>query len=179
MAETVKGRTGVDLLLGGLLVVAGVIILGHTAIATAISLLFIGWLLLVVGVVEIVVSLFQIGKDGFWTALLGGGLLMVLGLVFLRHTAAAAVTVTLVAGALFLSIGIARLAAAVNFPEQRLSLIFGGVISVALGLIVLFNIVASTFTLLGVLLGVQVLTDGITIMMVGREARRAQPAGVS
>lgn len=177
MAETVKGRTGVDLVLGALQVLVGLIILGHTATATTLSLLFVGWLVFATGVFVLALSLFQIGKDGFWSGLLGGGLMTVLGVVFLRHTTAAALTVTLVAGALFAAIGIARLAAAFSFPEQRVSLVFGGVISLALGLIVLFNLAEATYTLLGILLGIQVVTEGIAIMIFGREARRTGRLG--
>ncbi len=177
MAEMVKGRTGLDLVLGGLQVLVGLVILGHTATATTLSLLFVGWLLFATGVFVLALSLFQVGKDGFWSGFLGGGLMTVLGIVFLRHTTAAAVTVTLVAGALFTAIGIARLAAAVSYPEQRLPLLLGGVVSLALGLIVLFNFVEATYTLLGILLGVQVVTEGIAIMVFGREARRTGRLG--
>ena len=173
VAATEQGRTGIDLALGGLQVVVGLVILGHTAAATALSLLFVGWLLFAAGVLVLAGTLFRLGDGGFWTGLVGGGLMTVLGVVFLRQTAAAAVTVTLVAGAMFLSVGIIRLAAAFAIPENRVALLFGGALSLALGLIVLFNIVAASYTLLGVLLGIQVLADGVTTMVVGRDARRA------
>jgi len=177
MAHGTKGWSAVDLLLGGLLVVVGLVILGHTAVATALSLLFVGWLIFASGVVAIAVALFSLGKDGFWTALLGGGLMTVLGVVFLRHTAAAAVTVTLVAGSLFLVVGIARVAAAFEYPEQRVPMILGGGVSLVLGLIVLFNLFTASYTLLGILLGVQVLAEGIAIMIFGRGARRVGAFG--
>jgi uncharacterized membrane protein HdeD (DUF308 family) len=180
MAEAVKmvrGRTGVDLVLGALQVLVGLVILGHTATATTLSLLFVGWLLFATGVFVLALSLFQIGKDGFWSGLLGGGLLTVLGVVFLRHTSAAALTVTLVAGALFAAVGIARLSAAFAYPEQRVPLLLGGVVSLGLGLIVLFNLAELTYTLLGILLGIQVVTEGIAIMVFGREARRTGRLG--
>jgi uncharacterized membrane protein HdeD (DUF308 family) len=172
MAQEPRGRTALDLALGALLVVVGLVILGHTAIATTLSLMFVGWLLFAVGVTAIAVSLFSIGKDGFWTALLGGGLMTVLGLVFLRHTSAAAVTVTLVAGALFLVVGIARLAAAFEYPEQRVPLLLGGGVSLILGLLVLFNLFTASYKLLGIFLGLEVLAEGLAIMIFGRDARR-------
>ena len=172
MARGTRGWTAVDLLLGGLLVVVGLVILGHTAIATTLSLLFVGWLLFASGVTAVAVALFSIGKDGFWTALLGGGLMTVLGVVFLRHTSAAAVTVTLVAGSLFLVVGIARLAVAFEYPEQRVPMLLGGGVSLLLGLMVLFNLFTASYTLLGIILGVQVLAEGIAIMIFGRDARR-------
>ena len=97
--------------------------------------------------------------------------------MFLRHTAAAAVTVTLVAGSLFLVVGIARLAAAFEYPEQRVPMILGGGVSLLLGLVVLFNLFTASYTLLGILLGVQVLAEGIAIMIFGRGARRRGVSG--
>lgn len=179
MTSDTKGRAAVDLLLGGLQVLVGIIILGHTATATVLSLMFLGWLLLGTGIFIVFLAVFQIGKDGFWTALLGGGLMTVLGLVFLRHTTAAALTVTLVAGSLFLVVGIARLAASFQDPEHRWSLVLGGGVSLVLGLIILFNIVTATFTLLGILLGVQVVTEGLMTMLFGREAKRLAAGSTS
>lgn len=176
-AGTAQGRTGADLLLGGLEVLVGLVILGHTAVATKISLMFVGWLLFATGVFVVALSLFRIGRDGFWGGLLGGGLMTVLGVVFLRHTSAAAVTVTLVAGALWATIGVARLAAAYSYPQQRLSLLLGGLVSLALGLIVLFNLVDVSYKLLGLLLGIQVVVEGLAVMVFGREARRAERLG--
>src|SRR6476646_9053865 len=138
--DRTSGRTGHtpwDLVIGGILVVLGFVILGEAVIATTVSLLFVGWMILIGGIVTLVGSLFQIGKGGFWIAALGGGLMTALGLMFLRHTDAAAVTLTLIAGTLFLMSGLARLAAAFGSPEARVALIFSGAVSTILGLLVL------------------------------------------
>jgi uncharacterized membrane protein HdeD (DUF308 family) len=47
-------------------------------------------------------------------------------------------------------------------------MIFSGLVSLALGLIVLFNLVAASFQLLGILIGVQAVVDGITLLILGR-----------
>ncbi len=164
-------KTAWDWILGGLLLLTGLVLLGHAVIATAVSVLFIAWLTFVSGIVTLVLSLFQVGRDGFWTGLLGGGLLTALGLVMIRNPAAAAVTLTLVAGTMFLSVGVARLAVAAQVPELRVPLIIGGGISLVLGLMVLFNLFTFSYTLLGVLLGVQVLAEGISILVLGRAGR--------
>ncbi|HEX6248295.1 MAG TPA: DUF308 domain-containing protein [Nocardioidaceae bacterium] len=170
MTESVleRSRTGWDIALGALLVVGGLIILGHAVIATTVSVLFLGWMLLLFGIVGLLGSLFRIGKGGFWASALTGGLLTVLGLVFLRNVEAAAVTLTLVAGSLFLVGGITRLVASATQPEFRVALIVSGVVSTALGLIVLFNLFSASFVLLGVLLGVETIMDGIALMLMGR-----------
>jgi uncharacterized membrane protein HdeD (DUF308 family) len=172
-------RTGWDVVLGALLVIGGLVILGDAALATTVSLLLIGWVLLIVGVLGLVASLFRIGKSGFWSAALSGGLLTVLGLFFLNNTEAAAVTLTLIAGAIFLTSGIVRLVVSAQDRDYRVPLLLGGIVSTALGLIVLFNLFDASFVLLGVLLGIQVLVDGITMMLVGRwHVSRAEVTGV-
>lgn len=163
-----RRRTGWDLALGALLVLAGFIILGHTVVATVVSVLFIGWLALISGLIALVAALFRIGKGGFWSTALSGGLLTVLGLMFVRNPAVAALTLTLIAGSLFLVSGVTRLVAAFQNDAYRWALLFGGVVSTVLGLLVLFNVLAATFTLLGVLLGVQTLVDGLTLLLIGR-----------
>lgn len=163
-----RSRTGWDIALGAVLVIGGLIVLGHAVIATTVSVLFVGWMLVLFGVVGLLGSLFRIGKGGFWTSALTGALLTVLGLVMLRNVEAAAVTLTLVAGTMFLTGGIVRLVAAGGMPEYRIALILSGIVSTALGLIVLFNLFEASFVLLGVFLGIEMLTDGIAMMLVGR-----------
>jgi len=161
--------TAGGLVLGGAVVLLGLVVLANTVFATTLSLKFLGWLLLVGGLVTLAAALFLIGKHDFWVGALGGGLMTVLGLVLLRHTSAAAVTLTLVAGAMFLASGIARLVAAFQSSEERLALLISGGVSTILGLIVLFNIATASEHLLGFILGVQIVADGIAIMLVGRE----------
>lgn len=161
-------RTGWDLVLGALLVVGGLVILGDAMLATKVSVMLMGLVVLITGVLGLVASLFRVGKGGFWSVALSGGLLTVLGLFFLRNTHAAAVTLTLIAGVVFLAGGVVRLAAAGQDTEHRGLLIFGGAVSAVLGLIVLFNLFTASYVLIGVLLGIQVVADGIALMLVGR-----------
>ena len=163
-----RRQSGWDIALGVLLVIAGIVILGHAVVATVVSLLLLGWVALVFGIVALVAALFRISKGDSWSTALSGGLFVVLGVVFLRNPVAAAVTLTLVAGALFLVGGITRIVASFQHGAYRWPLLLGGVVSAVLGLIVLFNLVEATLTLLGVLLGVQALVDGIVLLFVGR-----------
>jgi uncharacterized membrane protein HdeD (DUF308 family) len=136
-----------------LLVIAAIFILGHTLVATAVSVLFIGWLTLFSGVMALVAALFRIGKGGFWPAALSGGLFTVLGLLFVRNPGVAALALTLAAGALFFASGLTRLVAAFSDTAYRWPLLLGGIVSTILGLIVVFNLLEATLTLLGILLG--------------------------
>lgn len=163
-----RTRTGWDFGLGALLIIGGLVILGHVVFATVVSVLFLAWLIIIFGGLGIVGALFRVGKGGFWASALTGGLLLVLGLVMLDNLEAAAVTLTLVAGALFLASGVTKLVAASSQPEYRVALVASGAVSAILGLIVLFNLFTASFVLLGVLLGVEVIGDGISMMLFGR-----------
>ena len=179
MTEAVieRRRTGWDIVFGILLIIGGLVVLGDVVIATVVSVLFIGWMTLAMGIVGIIASLFRIGKPGFWSAILTGGLLTVLGIVFVRNPGLTAVTLTLFAGFAFLVGGIVRIVAAFETTSSRWILALGGIASLVLGVIVLFNIVDASLTLLGLLLGIQILIDGITLLFVGRLHLRDVPIG--
>ena len=168
MPRMAMRRTGWDIALGALLVVTGLVILGDAAFATEVSVLFIGWMLVIYGFIALAAAWFLIGKGGFWSATVSGALMVVLGLLFLRHTGAAALTLTLLAGVIFLSAGIMRLMAAFHDPLLRVPLVLSGVASTILGLIVLLDLFDATYVLLGTLLGVYAIVDGITMMAIGR-----------
>lgn len=169
-------RTPWDVVLGLVLVLAGLVVLGNTVVATAFSVGVLGWFTLLTGVVLLVSALFRIGKDGFWSVALGGGLLLVLGVVMLRNPTATALTITLVAGSMFLATGLTRVVVAFSHPQGRAVLLVSGLISVALGVMVLFNLVAATLSLLGVLLGVQAVVEGVTMIALGRLRPARAPA---
>lgn len=166
--ELVHRRTAVDMILGLLIVVAGLVLLGNVVFATAISVLVLGWTVLFAGVVEIVTAFFRIKSGGFFSAALGGAILTVLGVFILRNPLIGAVALTLLAGSLFLASGLTRIFASAQFTQGRWVLIASGIISVLLGLWVLFNIGTATLTLLGTLLGIQTLLEGVTLLAVGR-----------
>jgi uncharacterized membrane protein HdeD (DUF308 family) len=161
-----RRRSGWDVALGVLLVVSGLVILAHTGLATAVSVLLLGWITLFAGIVTAATA--SLRRQGSWSTALSGALLVVLGVVFLRNPAATALTLTLVAASMFLLGGLTRIIAAVQQPVARPSLFISGFVSLILGLIVLTNLMSATFMLLGALVGVQALADGIALLLVGR-----------
>jgi uncharacterized membrane protein HdeD (DUF308 family) len=78
------------------------------------------------------------------------------------------VALTLIAGALFLAGGIVRIMAAAESPVGRGVLIVSGAASAILGLIILLNVWAATLVLLGVLLGLQTIVEGFSLLLFGR-----------
>jgi len=163
-----RRRTGWDVVLGILLVLAALIILGDVAFATVVSVLVLGWTSLLAGLLMLAGAILRIRAGGGWSIALGGAVLTVLGLFMLRNLTFTAMTLTVLAGALFLSGGLARVVSAVQSGRHRVLLMVSGLVSVVLGLYVLFNPAGATLSLLGILLGIQVLVEGLTLILLGR-----------
>ncbi len=113
-------------------------------------------------------SFFRIKSGGFLSAVLGGAILAVIGLFVLRNPVVGAVALTLGAGVTFFVSGLTRMAWAFGAEKGRLLLIISGLISLGLGFYVLFNLSTATLVLLGILLGIQTVLEGISLMLIGR-----------
>ena len=163
-----RRRTGGDVVVGALLVLAALYVFGNVVIATKLSVVVLGWTGLFSGVAMVVGTLARARSGRSWSLAVGGVVLAVLGLFLLRNPVVGALTLTLVAGALLLTTGLTRIFAATAVPEARGLLMVSGLISAALGLFVLLNLATATFTLLGLLVGAQTLLDGVTLIAAGR-----------
>jgi membrane protein HdeD len=163
-----RRRTGWDVVLGVLLIIAALLIFGNVVLATVVSVTFLGWLALTSGIVLLISALFRIRSGGFFLPILGGVGLAVLGVFILRNTLIGALTLTLLAGSLFLTTGLVRAFASGQFGRDRWLVLISGLISAGLGVFILLNLVTATATLIGVLLGVQTLLEGITLLVAGR-----------
>lgn len=161
-------RTGWDVVIGVLLVLASLYVFGSVVLATKVSVLLLGWTALGCGVAMVVGTLVRARSGASWSLAVGGVVLAVLGLVILRNPVAGALTLTLAAGALLLTTGLTRVVAAFGEPEARGALLVSGLVSAVLGLFVLLNLATATATLLGTLLGAQTLIEGVTLIAVGR-----------
>jgi uncharacterized membrane protein HdeD (DUF308 family) len=172
-AEFGVRRTLWDVVLGAVFIIAGVIVLGDVVVASVLSVLFIGWTLLISGVIGVLVALVRIGRGGFWIGLLGGALSLVAGLVFVRNPGTTLLALSLAAGALLITGGLVRIVLAVQERDQRVALAFSGVVGIVLGLMILNRWPDSALWLLGTVLGVQLVVDGLLLMVLGRLRRTA------
>jgi uncharacterized membrane protein HdeD (DUF308 family) len=163
-----RHRSGWDVALGVVLLVVGLIVLANAVVATVASIYFVGWAAVIGGVVLLVQAVVGRKSGGFWSLALGGTVLLVLGVFVLRNPAAGLVSLTLVAGALFLVTGVTRIAVSGQVPEMRWLLVTSGVISVVLGLVVLVNLMTASLVVFGILLGVQIVIEGATLLFAGR-----------
>src|SRR5215470_20001106 len=98
----------VRILLGIVLVLAGLFVLGDVVVATLISAIFIGAMAIVAGGFEIVHAFWTKGWGGFLWQLLLGALYVAAGIVLLTQPVAGALILTYVLGLLLIISGFVR-----------------------------------------------------------------------
>jgi membrane protein HdeD len=163
-----RRRTGWDVVLGLLSVLAGVFALGHVALAGAISVLVLGWTILLGGAALAISAIVGWKEPGQRWNLVFGALLLLLGLGFVRNPGVGLLTLTLLAGSLLLVGGIVRFVAAFQPGAPRALLLLSGMVTLLLGFMVLNQWPVSALWFLGTVLGVELILDGITTAISGR-----------
>lgn len=163
-----RRRTAWDVVLGLLSVVAGAVVLGHVTIASLVSVLFLGWMLIMGGLMLALSGLVGWSEPTHRWDLAAGALFAILGLGFVRNPDAGLLLLTLLAGSLLLVGGVVRIVAALQPQAPREVLLISGVLTLALGFMVLNRWPVSALWFLGTVLGVQLILDGITTALAGR-----------
>ncbi|WP_329612800.1 DUF308 domain-containing protein [Streptomyces brevispora] len=160
-------------LLGALLVVAGLVGLVYTGVATLTSMILFGWLLLVGGLVGLLHSIQSRGTNYFWLGVVVAALNIAAGVVVIRHPHGSAEALTMFAALLFLTGGVFRLVGSVvvRGPQFGWTLLQGA-FGLLLGLLVLFDWPHSSLYVLGCFFSLALLFDGLGLIAIGVGGRR-------
>lgn len=174
------------LILGIALIVVGtaaIVAAEITALATA---LVFGWIVLIGGILEAVAAFWARAWSGFFLHLLVGFLYAVIGLLILGNPVAAAVGLTMLLAALFLTSGIFRLVSAVamRFPNWGWA-VLDGLVSLALGVLIWAKWPGDSLLIIGTFVGIALLFRGWAWVMFALAVHRLpadgdwsrQPAG--
>jgi uncharacterized membrane protein HdeD (DUF308 family) len=161
-------------LLGIALVVMGTLALGTaTVFTTFFTVIFLGVLFLVAGITQCVGAFWARGWSGVVLGLLEGVLCVVLGLIFVKKPGMAVVTLTLLIACFLMVGGTFRIVAALamRFPNWGWAL-FGGVVNLALGLMIYAEWPASSLMVLGIFVGVEMIFAGWFWVMLGLSLKK-------
>jgi len=152
----------VCVLLGIVMIGAGLLVLGDVVLFTVISTIFIGWMAIVAGGFEIVHAFWTKGWGGMAWQLLLGVLYLAFGIALVGQPVAGALILTYVLGLSLLISGIVRILIGLGHWQQLgwimlASGLFGGFA----GLVILTGFPATGLKVLGLLLGIDLLFHGI------------------
>ena len=160
--------------LGVSLVVLGMIAVGYATFSTLVSVMVIGGLFLVGGIIQTISALYNRKKGGVFLHLLGGILFAFAGFLILTSPATSAAGLTLLMAACFIFGGVYRAIFAVveRWPAWGW-FVFSGIVSVILGLMISVSWPVSAFWVLGTFLGIELLLTGWSLVAVALALQRA------
>lgn len=163
--EQVRRSWGWFLACGILLTVLGVVCVGKAQTATTFSILALGWVLMISGVVWLVNSFYAFSWHGFFLYLLNAIIRGVTGYLLVRHPDAGAQGVTMVLAALFIVGGLFRGigAGVIQFPRWGWT-VFSGLVSFGLGVYLLATWPAASTYFVGIVIGVDLIFDGASLV---------------
>jgi uncharacterized membrane protein HdeD (DUF308 family) len=171
--EEVRKHATWFLAVGIALVVLGMVAIGSAVAMTIVSVLFLGWLLIIAGIFEVIHGFSHRPWSGFFINLLGGVLYAVAGLVMVANPALAAVTLTLVIAVMLIVAGLFRLLIAFSTQLHHHGwLILNGVISILLGVMIWRSWPVSGLWVIGMFIGIDMIVDGWTEIMLALSVRR-------
>jgi uncharacterized membrane protein HdeD (DUF308 family) len=161
-----------------LIVLGGVCIIGDVT-ATLATVLAFGWLL-IVGAVVALIQAFQVRTwSGFFLFFLSAVLRGFTGYLLVRYPIAGEYGLTLVLASFFIVGGVFRAigASALQFPQWGWA-VFSGIVSVALGVMLLTQLPTSGLWFIGMAIGIDFIFDGGWFTALGA-ALRGVPSGRS
>jgi uncharacterized membrane protein HdeD (DUF308 family) len=151
------------LALGIVQIIAGIMGVGFVSSAALATVVTLGLLLLIAGCAQTAAALLARDWDGFYLFLLLAFLYGVAGFLTLEHPRSAAEGLPLMLAALFLLVGLYRIAVAlVDHLQSRGWLLVNGVVTALLGLAIWRQWPKSGLSALGVLVGIELIVNGAT-----------------
>lgn len=159
--ESVRKNWGWFLASGIGLVLVGLLAIGSSVFTTLFTVSFLGVLLAVAGIIEIVYAFWARRWGGFFVQLVMGVLYTLTGLLILWNPGAAAVALTLLMAIMFIVSGIAKIVGSLmgRFPHWGWVLV-SGIISVLLGGLILGEWPYSGLWVIGLFVGIDLIFYG-------------------
>jgi uncharacterized membrane protein HdeD (DUF308 family) len=149
-------------LLGLVMIGAGILVLGDIMLVTLISTIFIGWVAIIAGAFEIVHAFWTKGWGGFVWQVLLGILYVAFGIVLVGQPVASALILTYVLGLVLLISGFVRILLGISHWRQAgWIMLLSGIFGVLAGLVILTGFPMTGLWVLGFLLGVDLISHGI------------------
>ena len=158
-------RWGVPMVIGILMTLLGAFALAASVATTLISVVVLGVMLLVVGVMEIIAAA-RVGRHGPWlTYLLAGILSLVVGALFLDRPLATMASLTLLIAGFLFAAGLfhAITAIADRYPRWGVDFLYG-VVALALGVYIVASWPIASFWVIGTVVGIEILARGIALI---------------
>ena len=175
MRETVKRHSLWYLIQGALMVLAGILALIYPLVSSVAVVLFLGWLLIISGIVQGISLIDTRYVPHFWLQLVSVVLSVIVGVLFLRHPGEGLLVLTLLLIVYLMVEGISKVIFSLTirpFPNWGWVLA-SGIVGMVLALYLWGSLPVTAVWLLGVLLGIQLICEGAALGYLAWQVRRS------
>ncbi|MCP3374374.1 HdeD family acid-resistance protein [Bradyrhizobium cajani] len=177
MSQAVKAHWKAFLFEGILLAALGIAALILPPLASLATAIFLGWMFLISGIGGLIVTYWARSTPGFWWSLISAALAVLAGGILLARPMQAVLTLTIVLGAYFLAEGVATIMYALEHRRElsgRWSwLLISGLVDIAISFMVIAGLPSSADWAIGVLVGINLLFGGATLIGMALAARKS------
>lgn len=165
------------LIIGILSIVAGIVALMNPFAATLTAHLMAGYFFMIIGILTVFSAFQDQGWGARIWAILLGVVITLLGINLIANPLQGILALTLVVGILMLTTGVFRLVMAFSprAANVRLPLIASGALSIILAMMIFSGFPASGLVVLGILLAVELISNGVSMVFVAL-SRRSEEA---
>jgi len=162
---------------GILLAILGLAAIIVPQLASLAITIFLGWIFLIAGIGGLIITFWARQMPGFWWSLISAALAVLAGLVLLARPVQGVLTLTIVVGAYFLAEGVATIMYALEHRRElsgRWSwLLVAGLMDILISFIIIAGLPGSAEWALGLLVGINLLFGGATLIGMALAARNA------
>lgn len=177
--ETIRRRSMCFMIQGAFLALAGVVAVISPLFASTFFVVFLGWMLVIAAVAQAVGLIGASGVHYFWLQLISAALAGLVGFMLISRPETGLLAATLLMVAYFLVDGLQRVVFALMIRPMRNWgwMLLSGVVGVLLALVLVWNMPEAAGWLIGLLLGVELISVGGAMAFLAWDLRRATALG--
>ncbi len=177
MSAAVKAHWKAFLFEGILLAILGIAAMIVPPLASLAITIFLGWMFLISGIGGLIMTFWARNMPGFWWSLFSAALAVLAGGVLLARPVQGVLTLTIVVGAYFLAEGVTTIMYALEHRKElsgRWSwLLVAGLMDILIAFFIISGLPGSAEWALGLLVGINMLFGGATLIGMALAARNS------
>ncbi|MDB5610913.1 MAG: hypothetical protein JWP25_7813 [Bradyrhizobium sp.] len=162
---------------GILLVILGLAAIIVPPLASLAVTIFLGWMFLISGIAGLALTFWARQMPGFWWSLVSAVLAIGAGIILLARPVQGTLTLTIVVGAYFLAEGVTTIMYALEhrreLSERWSWLLVAGLMDILIAAIIIAGLPGSALWAVGLLVGINLLFGGATLIGVALAARQS------
>src|SRR5258708_4872315 len=177
MSAAVHEHWKAFLIEGVLLVILGLGAMIVPPLASLAVTIFLGWMFLISGIAGLVLTFWARQMPGFWWSLISAVLAVGAGIILLAKPVQGTLTLTIVVGVYFLAEGVATIMYALEhrreLSERWSWLLFAGILDILIAAMIIAGLPGSAEWAIGLLVRINLLFGGASMVGVALAARNA------